>query len=136
MVSRPTPGETPAARLLRLARKAGIEGCHVYRVHGRDALFAVTSSRGGDVTYLVDGRAGACTCEGFGRWTVFKHLAAAVAELGELPDPEPPAPAAPSVRFPDCLGDGYRRMHVGDRPTGWWSGDCRRCRNTGSVSAA
>lgn len=86
MVSRRATGETPAARLFRLARKAVIEGCHVYRVQGRDSFFAVTSSRGADVTYLVDVRAGTCTCEGFGRWTGCKHLGIALAELGELPE--------------------------------------------------
>ncbi|MGI8474798.1 MAG: hypothetical protein ACR2OO_00215 [Thermomicrobiales bacterium] len=136
MVSRREAGETPAARLFRLAQKAVIEGCHVYRIQGRDALFAVSSSRGGDVTYLVDVRAGSCTCEGFGPWNVCKHGGITLAELGELPDPEPPTPAAPAVRCPDCLGDGYRRMHTGNDARDWWAADCRRCLSSGLVATS
>lgn len=134
MVSRRNADETPDARLFRLAQKAVIEGCHVYRIQGRDTLFAVTSSRGADVTYLVDVQAGTCTCEGFARWAACKHLAVALAELGELPDPEPPTPAAPAVACASCDGLGYRRMQSGDRLSDWIALECRTCLNTGRIT--
>lgn len=116
-VIRPAKGETPAARLHRLAQKAVIEGCRVIRMHGNDALFAVTSASADATAYLVDVRAGRCGCEGFGCHGVCKHLAIALAELGELPDPEPPRPAAPAYRCDACQDTG--RML---KPSTWFAG--------------
>ncbi len=129
-VSRPAPGETPAQRLHRLAAKAQIEGVRVFAVAGHDRLFAVSSARIDSTAYLVEPRFGRCGCDGWKRHKVCTHLAAVLNELGELPD------AGQETTCPDCLGEGYRRMHTGDRPTDWWSGDCRRCCNTGAVPAA
>lgn len=97
-VSRPAKGETPETRLHRLAAKAQVEGCRVYRQHGADSRFLVTSARDESLVYMVDVRDARCGCEGFARWGACKHFALVLAELGELPDPEPPTSTPAVVR--------------------------------------
>lgn len=101
-VSRPAKDETPAQRLYRLACKAVIEGCRVIRTYGT-GHFLVTSGNDPGTAYTVDRGIRTCDCPGFATHQVCKHIAMVLAELGELPDPnpDPPAPVAPAIAAPE-----------------------------------
>lgn len=128
-VSRPAKGESPAQRLWRLASKGQIEGCRVLRVVGADGMFVVTSASSPDTAYAVDTADRSCSCEGFGRHQMCKHVALVLAALGELPEPEPPTPAAPlAVDCPACDGAGFTKHWTGARLADWTAEPCRTCR--------
>ena len=84
-VSRPAKNETPAARMHRMASKAVIEGVQIFREAHSGRLYA-TSARGHNTLYALkmNGQRH-CTCEGFRPDRPCKHVALALAELGELP---------------------------------------------------
>jgi hypothetical protein len=97
MVSRAVPGETSEARMRRLAAKALIAGCRLVAVD-TDARWTdrigVTSGSTAGLVYIVtlDPDRPSCTCQAIG---LCCHQSFALAMLGLLPSPEPPAlPAA------------------------------------------
>src|SRR4051794_37460057 len=92
VLSRKPLGESDSERLWRLALKAELQGVRVLRMHGSERLMIATSATQPDTCYAVDLRTGRCTCEGNHYTGACKHVAAALAELGELPDPTSPAP--------------------------------------------
>lgn len=136
-VSRPAPAETPAGRMHRLAAKARIEGCQVFAVAGHDRMFAVTSGTVAGTAYAVDALIGSCTCPAGKNC---KHVAAVLAELGELAglgdEGAVVVRTAAARTCGDCHGDGYRKAWTGDRPGDWWAAPCRRCGSTGTVASA
>src|SRR4051794_14149714 len=78
-VQRPGADETTARRLHRLASKAVIEGCRTMRLYG-SGHFVVTSGTDVATAYEVDRACHMCTCPGFARHGLCKHLALVLAE--------------------------------------------------------
>ncbi len=74
-----------------------------------------------------------CDCAGFAHHARCSHHSLLLAELGWLPDPEPPAAIAETVRCRTCLGDGYVKIMTGGHVSDWIPGSCHRCKTTGQV---
>jgi hypothetical protein len=105
-VAHPAPGEDAAARLLRLARKAVIEGCDI-RPLGK-GRYAVTSATVAEMVYLVDLRDQTCTCPCAG---ICKHLSLSeMVDLGS--DGEPEVPARHVARLPEAARDMNETLEV------------------------
>src|SRR4051812_19385344 len=85
-LSRRTPGESNAERLNRLARKADLQGVRIRRLYRTERLLVASSASDPDTCYVLDIITGQCSCDGNFFTGVCKHVAAALAELGELPD--------------------------------------------------
>lgn len=91
-VIRPVKGETPEARMIRLAMKGQIEGCRVIWLPGSGrwvSKVGVTSGSQSGLIYVVDLSERTCTCQS---QTICKHICVALDSLDLLP--EPPTPAA------------------------------------------
>lgn len=117
--------------------RAVAEGVQVRQLSNSGAWLA-TSGTDATKAYELEVVAGivvscACPAGEFGD-PCCKH-AAAFYRLADLLDPEPPTPAAPSVRVvprhcPACAGDGFVRKVSALFGTGYRV-DCRACRGSG-----
>lgn len=97
-VSRPARSETRDERAWRLASKAVIEGIRIMREALSVEMFA-TSGSNSRTLYRVDVERRSCTCRGFDRTGLCKHLSLALAESGRL-TPPPPRPVTPQSAAP------------------------------------
>lgn len=128
-VSRRTPGETENARIERLARKAVLSGVRIMGEYNARTLFA-TSGTNAARLYRIDLHARTCTCEGFTRTNMCKHLALALTAYNFA------EPAIESSECTTCRGERGWKRQCGGGLSDWVWEECSSCNGRGSVEVA
>jgi hypothetical protein len=121
----------------RLAEQAERTGIRIFVEPVSGEHFATSGS---DPTRLYRLTGFRCTCAGFTHWQRCQHHSLLLAQLGWLPDPDPPAPTAPAaiaaaVADPpcwDCAGRGWERVQGASGA--WYRLPCLGCAGTGRAS--
>jgi len=128
-VSRPIAGETNEQRIGRLASKAVIEGVRIVREQKTGLVYATSASRSGTI-YRINLTARTCSCTGFDRHGICKHLCLALVEAGLVTVAQP---AREPMTCPECDGRRGEKMSTGGHLSDWVWRTCSTCKGEGVV---